>query len=66
MPDEYKTPSDEIEMTPEQAIELLKKFDFSVPFYYTREKRRDPFLEMRDRKGKEQRRRGWRFWSRSP
>jgi len=61
LPEETSTPSDEIEMTPEQASELLKKLDFSVPFYYTREKRQDPFVEMRKGKGE---RRGWKFWAR--
>lgn len=58
-------PSDEIDMTPEQAIELLKKLDISSPLYYTRKKPRDPFEDMQEGKGKIRvQRRGWRFWAR--
>lgn len=65
LPEETNTPPDEIEMSPEQASDLLKKLDFSVPFYYTREKRQDPFVEMQKGRGdRRDRRRGWRFWAR--
>jgi len=50
-------------MTPEQASELLRNFDFSEPFYYTFRKARDPFEDMQEVKGGK-RRRGWRFWER--
>ncbi len=63
MPKETNTPSDGSEMTPEQASELLRNFDFSEPFYYTFRKARDPFEDMQEVKGGK-RRRGWRFWER--
>lgn len=67
MPEEASTPSDENEMTPERASELLRNFDFSSPFYYTLRKSRDPFEEMREgRSGDGKRPRGWRFWARDP
>lgn len=54
------------EMTPEQASELLRNFDFSSPFYYTFRKSRDPFEEMREGRGEGSKRpRRWRFWARS-
>lgn len=58
-------PPSEDEMTPEQASELLRNFDFSSPFYYTFRKSRDPFEEMREGGGGKRPSR-WRFWGRAP
>lgn len=63
LPKESNPPADD-EMTPEQASELLRNFDFSSPFYYTFRKSRDPFEEMREGRGEEKRPRRWRFWTR--
>lgn len=35
-------------MTPEKAEELLMELDTSGVLYYTKEKKRDPFKELRD------------------
>lgn len=65
MTDEMKVLDRGIELTTERADELLKELDMSTPFYYTRKKRRDPFLEMREGGGKDSKRpRRWRFWAR--
>lgn len=44
--DELKVLTRNVEMTPERADELLEELDISMPFYYTRKKRRDPFEDL--------------------
>jgi len=44
--DELKVLTRDIEMTPELADRLLDELDMSTPMYYTRKKRRDPFVDL--------------------
>jgi len=49
LPEETKPPRKQIKLTPELAGKLLLELDISAPYYYTKEKRRDPFEELKDR-----------------
>jgi len=48
LPEETKPPRKQIKLTPELAGKLLMELDTSGVFYYTKEKRRDPFKELKD------------------
>jgi len=48
LPEETRPPRKVLVMTPEKAAELLMEHDTSGILYYTKEKRRDPFKELRD------------------
>lgn len=43
-----KQPRKVLKLTPEKAGELLLELDISAPYYYTKEKRRDPFEELKN------------------
>jgi len=44
--DEMKVLKRDIKLTPELAARLLDELDMSTPMYYTRKKRRDPFVDL--------------------
>jgi len=48
---EIKWITREVDLTPEEAADMLDKLDCSTPLYYTRQKRRDPFEDLLDRAG---------------
>jgi len=48
LPEETKPPRKVLVMTPEKAAELLMELDTRGLLYYTKEKQRDPFKELRD------------------
>jgi len=48
LPEETRPPRKVLVLTPEKAEELLMDLDTSAPYYYTKEKRRDPFEELAD------------------